>query len=63
MKPSKPKPTGSEKKFDHAKEEAFSNEGAPPPGRVSSLDDNADVESVKDQSPTEPAARRRERTA
>lgn len=63
MKPGKPEPTGSEKKFDHAKEEAFSNEGAPPPGRVSSLDDNADVESAKDRSAAEPAARRRDRTA
>jgi hypothetical protein len=41
MKPGTPKPTGSEKKFDRAKEEAFSNEGAPPPGQVSSLDDAA----------------------
>ena len=48
MQPSTPKPTGSEKKFDRAKEEAFSNEGAPPPGQVSSLDDDADVESGKD---------------
>jgi hypothetical protein len=48
MQPSTPKPTVSEKKFDRAKEEAFSNEGAPPPGRVSSLDDNAEVDSGKD---------------
>jgi hypothetical protein len=47
---STPKPTASEKKFDRAKEEAFSNEGAPPPGRVSSLDDNAEVDSGKTSS-------------
>jgi len=47
MKPSKPKPTVSE--FDRAKEEAFSNEGAPPPGRVSSLDNDADIEKGKDE--------------
>lgn len=52
MQPSTSKPTGSEKKFDRAKEEAFSNEGAPPPGQVSSLDDAA-VESGK----AEPAAK------
>lgn len=48
MKSGTPKPTGSEKKFDRAKEEAFSNEGAPPPGQVSSLGDDG-VESGKDQ--------------
>jgi hypothetical protein len=48
MQPSTPKPTRSEKKFDRAKEEAFSNEGAPPPGQVSSLDDAA-VDSGKDE--------------
>jgi hypothetical protein len=31
MKPDTPKPTPAEKKFDLAQEEAFSNEGAPPP--------------------------------
>jgi hypothetical protein len=49
MQPSTAKPTGSEKKFDRAKEEAFSNEGAPPPGQVSSLDDAAEVESGKEE--------------
>jgi hypothetical protein len=58
MKPSKPKPTVSEKKFDRAKEEAFSNEGAPPPGRVSSLDNHEDVELGKDEAATkQPAIR------
>lgn len=42
MKPDKAKPTPAEKKFDQAKEEAFSNEGAPPPakerGRGAALD-------------------------
>lgn len=33
MKPDTPKPTPAEKKFDRAQEEAFSNEGAPPPAR------------------------------
>lgn len=58
MQPSTSKPTGSEKKFDRAKEEAFSNEGAPPPGRVSSLDDNAEVDSGKDGADVNPPALR-----
>ena len=31
MKPDAPKPEPAEKSFDQAQEEAFSNEGAPPP--------------------------------
>lgn len=31
MKPDAPKPEPAEKEFDQAQEEAFSNEGAPPP--------------------------------
>jgi len=31
MKPDAPKPEPTEEKFDQAQEEAFSNEGAPPP--------------------------------
>ena len=31
MKPDAPKPEPAEEKFDQAQEEAFSNEGAPPP--------------------------------
>lgn len=34
MKPQTPKPTPDEKKFDRTKEEAFSNEGAPPPDQA-----------------------------
>lgn len=42
MKPDTPTPTPSEKKFDQAQEEAFSNEGAPPPGRAVAAAANAD---------------------
>jgi hypothetical protein len=49
MQPSTQKPTKSEKKFDRAKEEAFSNEGAPSPVQVSPLHDDAEVDSGKDE--------------
>lgn len=42
MKLVPPKPTPSEKKFDRAREEAFSNEGAPSPHLASRLAANAD---------------------
>jgi hypothetical protein len=42
MKPDSPKPTPAEKKFDRTREEAFSNEGAPPPARASLIAANAD---------------------
>jgi len=42
MKPDTPKPTPAEKKFDRAQEEAFSNEGAPPPAGASVVAANAD---------------------
>lgn len=48
MQPSTPKPTGSEKKFDRTQEEAFSNEGALPPGQISPLHDDAEVEEEAD---------------
>ncbi len=43
MKLVPPKPTSSEKKFDQAREEAFSNEGAPPPRLAGSPAANADA--------------------
>lgn len=43
MKPAPPKPTPSEKKFDRAREEAFSNEGAPPPSLESPLAASVDA--------------------
>lgn len=43
MKLIPPKPTSSEKRFDRSREEAFSNEGAPPPRLASSLAANADA--------------------
>ena len=38
-----PKPTPSDKKFDRTREEAFSNEGAPPPRLERPLAANADA--------------------
>lgn len=43
MKLVPPKPTSSEKTFDRSREEAFSNEGAPPPRLASSPAANADA--------------------
>jgi hypothetical protein len=42
MRPDTPIPTPSEKKFDQAQEEAFSNEGAPPPVGAAAAAANAD---------------------
>lgn len=42
MKPQTPKPTLEEKKFDRAKEEAFGNEGAPPPDQAGRAAADAD---------------------
>ena len=43
MKLVPPKPTPSDKKFDRTREEAFSNEGAPPPRLERPLAANADA--------------------
>jgi hypothetical protein len=48
MKLVPPKPTSSEKKFDRSREEAFSNEGAPPPRLESPPAANADAFGVKE---------------
>ena len=42
MKPVTAKPTPAEKRFDQAQEEAFSNEGAPPPAGAGAVITNAD---------------------
>ncbi len=42
MRPDSAKATPAEKKFDQAQEEAFSNEGAPPPAGAGAVAANAD---------------------